>query len=108
MSLYTCSFGTAGPKKEKKMDNIINFKTNYVREMKLVPINMGDCLLQFYALKCFFGVRLHGGSLPSKLICGRTSMKYYIIIFNLRVHFNVSNFCEGSVLRSPIFMKDLF
>ena len=29
-------------------------------EMKLVPINMDDCPLQFDALKFFLGFRLHG------------------------------------------------
>ena len=39
----------------------INSNANYRREMKLVPTNMDYCLLQFYALKFFLGVRLHGG-----------------------------------------------
>ena len=34
-----------------------------------------------------------------------TNMKYCITIFNFRVCFKVSDFCEESVLRSPIFMK---
>ena len=33
--------------------------------MKLVPIIMDYCLLQFDALKIFLGVRLHGGSQPN-------------------------------------------
>ena len=33
--------------------------------MKLVPIIMDYCLLQFEALKLFLGVRLHGCSLPN-------------------------------------------
>ena len=33
--------------------------------MNLVPIIMDWCLLQYDALKIFFGVRLHGGSLPN-------------------------------------------
>ena len=42
-----------------------NFNTNYCRDMKLVPINMDYCLLQFDALIFFLGVRLHRGSLPN-------------------------------------------
>ena len=33
--------------------------------MKLVPIILDYCLLQFDSLKFFLGVRLHGGSLPN-------------------------------------------
>ena len=33
--------------------------------MKLVPIIMDYCLLQFDALKFFLGVHLHGGSQPN-------------------------------------------
>ena len=33
--------------------------------MKLVPIIMEYSLLHFDALKCFLGVRLHGGSQPN-------------------------------------------
>ena len=33
--------------------------------MKLLPIIIDYCLLQFDALKFFFGLRLHGGSLPN-------------------------------------------
>ena len=33
--------------------------------MKLVPIIMDLCLLQFVALKFFFGLRLYRGSLPN-------------------------------------------
>ena len=33
--------------------------------MKLVPIIMDYCLLQFDPLKFFLGVRLHGGFLPN-------------------------------------------
>ena len=36
------------------------FSTNYRTEMKLVPIIMDYCLLQFDALKFFLGVSLHG------------------------------------------------
>ena len=46
-------------KKKKNTPN--NFNTNYRRDMKLVPINLVYCLLQFDVLKFFLGVRLHGG-----------------------------------------------
>ena len=49
----------------KKKNTPIYFNTNYRMEMKLVPIIMDYCLLQFDALIFFFGVRLHGGSLPN-------------------------------------------
>ena len=40
--------------------------TNYRTEMKLVPIIMDYCLLQFDALKFSISVRLHGmGALPN-------------------------------------------
>ena len=40
----------------------IYFNTNYCTEIKLVPIIMDYCLLQFHALKFFLGVRLRGRS----------------------------------------------
>ena len=43
----------------------INSNTNYSTEMKLVPIIMDYCILQFDALKFFLGVSLHGGCLPN-------------------------------------------
>ena len=46
---------------EKKRNTAIYFNTNYRTEMKLVPVIMDYCLLQFDALKSFLGVRLHGG-----------------------------------------------
>ena len=46
---------------KKKKGNSYS-KTNYRREIKLVPI-MDYKLLQFVALKFFIGVCLHGGSL---------------------------------------------
>ena len=53
---------TVGQKKEKKKRNTpIYFNTNYLTEMKLVPIITDYCLLQFDVLKFFFGVRLHEG-----------------------------------------------
>ena len=33
--------------------------------MKLLPIIMDYCILKFDALNFFFGLRLHGGSLPN-------------------------------------------
>ena len=52
----------SGSKKRKKERNtFIYFNANYRTEMKLVPIIMDYCLLQFDALKFFLGVRLHGG-----------------------------------------------
>ena len=50
---------------QKKRNTPINFNTNYRTEMKLLPIIMDYCLLQFDALKIFLGVRLHEGPLPS-------------------------------------------
>ena len=49
----------------KKKNTPNNFNPNYRTEMKLVPINMDYCLLQFDVLKFFLGVRLHGGSQPN-------------------------------------------
>ena len=47
-------------------------------EMKLVPINMDDCPLQFDALKFFLGVRLHGGgSLYLTLIYSMLTPKFF-------------------------------
>ena len=46
---------------KKKLNTPIYFNTNHRTEMKLVPIIMDYCLLQFDALKFFLGVRLHGG-----------------------------------------------
>ena len=50
---------------KKKRNTLIYSNTNYRTEMKLVPIIIDYYLLQFDALKFFFGVRLHGGSLPN-------------------------------------------
>ena len=60
MRTHTCTIG------KKKRNTPIYFNTNYRIDMKLVPIIMDYCLLQFDALKFFLGVRLHGGgSLPN-------------------------------------------
>ena len=41
----------------KKKRNILNFSnTNYHKEIKLIPINVDYCLLQFDAVKFFLGV----------------------------------------------------
>ena len=42
-----------------------NFDINYRREIKLVPIIMDYCLLQFNALKFVLGVCPHRGSVPN-------------------------------------------
>ena len=47
--------------KEKKRKTLIHFNTNESSEMKLIPINVDYCLLQFEALNFFLEVRLHGG-----------------------------------------------
>ena len=54
---------TVGQK--KKRNTPIYFNTNYHIQIKLVPNIMDWCLLQFDALKFFFGLRLHGWSLPN-------------------------------------------
>ena len=54
-------------KTTKKRNTSIYFITNYCAGMKLEPIIKVYYLLQFYALKFFLGVHLHGegGSLPN-------------------------------------------
>ena len=42
---------TVSQKKKKNRNTLIYFSTNYRTEMKLVPIIMDYCLLQFDALK---------------------------------------------------------
>ena len=49
-------------KKEKEKKPSTYFNTNYHREMKLVPIIMDYCLIQFDDLKFFLGVCLDEGS----------------------------------------------
>ena len=51
--------------RSKKKKKTVYFNTYYRTKMKLVPIIMDFCLLQFDALKIFLRVRLHGGSLPN-------------------------------------------
>ena len=48
-----------------KRNTPIYFNTNYCNGMKLVPIIIYYCVLQFDALKFFLEVRLHGGSVPN-------------------------------------------
>ena len=49
----------------KKPNTPIYFSTNYLTDMKLVPIIMEYCLLHFNDLKFFLGILLDGGSLPN-------------------------------------------
>ena len=52
-------------KKRRKRNTPFYFNTNYRIEMKLVPIIMDYCLLQFNALTFFLGVLQHEGSLTN-------------------------------------------
>ena len=51
--------------KNKNKTTPVYFNRNNCTEMKLVPIIMDYCLLQFDVLKFFLGVRLHGGYQPN-------------------------------------------
>ena len=51
--------------KKRKRNTPIYFNTNSRTKMKLVPIIMDYCLLQFDALKFFLGVYQHGESQPN-------------------------------------------
>ena len=65
-NIHICTVGQKKIKNKNKNPEIfINFNTNSRREIKLVPINMDYCLLQFDAIKYFLGVHLHGGSQPN-------------------------------------------
>ena len=55
---WLCTVG-----QKKKRNTVIYFNTNYCTEMKLVPIIMDYCALQFYALNFYLRLRLHRGSL---------------------------------------------
>ena len=57
---YICTVGQKKKKKKRKKKEIPLFIS-----MKLIPIIMDYCLLEFDALNFFLGVRLHGGSLPN-------------------------------------------
>ena len=50
---------------KNKRNTIIYFNTNYRKGMKVVPIIVDYCLLQFDALNVFLGVCLLLGSLPN-------------------------------------------
>ena len=93
---------------------LLNFTYNFVK-IKLLKSFIFVKNIFLFVKKCnlvkFFNLFL-------KRICDKTSMKYYIIIFIFRVRFKVwflwrdrfkvADFCEGSVLRSPIFVKVRF
>ena len=84
--------------KEKKTKHpCFFFNTNYRTEMKLVPIIMHYCLLQFDALKFFLSFRLHGGSQPNfkffvvnLQICQRNHKVHLTNCLEKNVH-NISN-----------------
>ena len=65
VNILSASLSTVQYTKKKKWNIPIYFNTNHRTEMKLVPVFMDYCLLQFDALKFFLGVRLHGGSRPN-------------------------------------------
>ena len=51
---------TVGQKEKIRNRKIpINSNTNYFRKMKLVPINVDYCVLQFDVLKLVIEIRLH-------------------------------------------------
>ena len=50
---------------KKKTNHPYFFNINYRTEMKLVPIIMDYCLLEFDVLNFFLGVHLHGGFQPN-------------------------------------------
>ena len=56
-----CTVRQKKKERKRRQNTSIYTNINYRREMKLVPIIMYYCLLQFDALKFFLGVRLHGG-----------------------------------------------
>ena len=64
---------------KNKRKTPINSNANYRKEMKLVPINMNYCQLQFDALKFFLGLRLNKLSLPN------------FILFNVNPHISQRN-----------------
>ena len=64
-------------KEEKKKRNTpTNSNTNYSREMKVVPINIGYILLPFSASKFDLGVRLCGESVYLIEIFSMQSQKF--------------------------------
>ena len=73
---------------KKKKNTLIYFNTNYCIEMKLVPIIMDYCLLQFDDLKFFLEVRLHRGrSLPNFNLF---NVNFRIFQRNRKVHLSKS------------------
>ena len=52
-------------KRKKNRNTPTYLNSNYRTKIKLIPIIMDYCLLQFDALQFFLGVRLHRGSLPN-------------------------------------------
>ena len=65
LSFVISSNASMYSRSKKKRNTPIYFNINYRTEMKLVPIIMDQCLLQFDVLKFFFGLRLHRGSRPN-------------------------------------------
>ena len=57
---------------QKKMNTPFIFNTNYLMEMKFVPINTEKCLLSFDGLKFPLVGRLHGGSLLNFIFFNET------------------------------------
>ena len=53
----------------QKHNTSIYFITNYRREIKLAPVIMDYCPLQFDTSNLFLGVRLHGGLLTLDFQC---------------------------------------
>ena len=74
---------TVSLKKKTKKKASIYFNTNYCTEVKLVPIIMDECLLQFDALKFFLEVRPHGGSLPNFIFF---NLSLQIFQRNIKIH----------------------
>ena len=80
------------------MNTPINSNKSYLREMKLIPIEVHYFLLQFDALKFFLEIRLHGGSQPN--------FNFFIVNFqffqrNHKVHFTnciETNFHDISII----------
>ena len=56
---HHCMVATYYTVGQEKKNTFMYFNANYRTEMKLVPITMDYCLLQFDALKFFLVVSLH-------------------------------------------------
>ena len=76
-----------------KQNTPIYFNTNCCTEIKLVPIIMNYCLLQFN----FLGVRLHGGSRPN---FNFININHQIFQRNRKVH--LTNCLETNFYDIPI------